>query len=177
MNQINTSFGSGGMTTVLENNTLIEFVQYLQRSHERPMPTKKGVLVLGLQEEGICVLNESTFISADGKLIDPAECNLVWLSRDIVHETSKVRSEDITPKILCLLSLELLKHLYQLCVKMSKHNLIPTLLAGIQSFHYHLIRMVAVTISEAETGKSTPLTAALSHFGCQEIGVLICHLA
>ena len=97
-NQINTSFGSGGMTTALENNTLIEFVQYLQRSHERPMPTKKGVLVLGLQEEGICVLNESTFISADGKLIDPAKCNLVWLSHDIVHETSKVRSKDITPK-------------------------------------------------------------------------------
>lgn len=182
MNQINQSFGSGGMTTAFESNTLIEFVQYLQRSHEGAMPIKKGVLVPGLQEEGICVLNESTFINAEGELIDAAECNLVWLSRDIVHESSKVRSKDITPKILCPLSLEPLEHLYHLCVKMAKHNLIPTLLmiaAGIQSFHYHTIIdaygccPIAVAIGEPETGKSTALTAALSLFGCQEIGVSV----
>ena len=58
------------MTTAFESNTLIEFVQYLQRNHEGKMPIKKGVLVPGLQE-GVCVLNESTFINADGAL-DPA---------------------------------------------------------------------------------------------------------
>ena len=153
--------------------TLSSSLYNIFRSHEGAMPIKKGVLEPGLQDKGICVLNESTFISADEKLIDPAECNLVLLSHDIVHETSRVRSKDITPKILCPLSLESLQHLYQLCQKlMAKHNLR-------QSFHYRTIIdtygccPIAVAIGEAETGKSTALTTALSRFGCQEIGVSV----
>ena len=41
MNQLNLSFGSGGMTSALESNALIEYVQYLQRSHDGPMCSKK----------------------------------------------------------------------------------------------------------------------------------------
>lgn len=86
------------------------------------MPIKKGVLVPGMQEEGVCVINETTFIDANGNLLDPSESNMVWLSRDIVHETSKIRAKYITPQIVCPLSCEPLSHLYELCITMAKHK-------------------------------------------------------
>ena len=128
MNQVNQSFGSGGMTCTLENIALIEYFQYLQRSHEGPIPIKKGILVPGFQDDGTCILNDSTFIDPSGVLLDPECTDFVWLSRDLVHETSKIRSKDITPQIVHPLTAEPLHHLYALCEKMAKHNLIPTLL-------------------------------------------------
>ncbi len=143
MSQLNRSFGSGGMTSALESNTLIEYVQYLQRCHsESNIPIKKGVLIPGFQQNGTCVLNSETFIDANGDLLDPKETDLVWLSRDLVHETSKVTAKDITPLIVHPLSEDPLLELYSLCEKMAKHNLIPTLLviaSGMQCFHYRKI--------------------------------------
>ena len=97
MNQLNLSFGSGGMTSALESNALIEYVQYLQRSHDGPMCIKKGVVVPGFQADGTCVLNTNTIIAPNGGLLDPSETGFVWLNRDLVHESSKVTSKDITP--------------------------------------------------------------------------------
>ena len=44
MSMINHSFGSGGMTSALDTTQIVEFVQYLQRSHEEPLPVKKAIL-------------------------------------------------------------------------------------------------------------------------------------
>ena len=182
MNQVNQSFGSGGMTSALESIALIEYFQYLQRSHEGPIPIKRGVLVPGFQEDGSCILNESTFIDPSGVLLDPESTDFVWLSRDLVHETSKVRSKDITPVIVTPLTAEPLRHLYSLCEIMAKQNLIPTLLmiaGAIQSFHYQMVIdaygccPIPVAVGASETGKSTALVAALSLFGCNDIGVSV----
>ena len=60
---------------------------------------------------------------------------------------------------------------------MSKHKIVPTLLRGIQAFHFEMIVEtygccpVPVAVGESETEKSTALVAALSLFGCNEIGV------
>ena len=128
MNQVNLTFGSEGMTSALESNALIEYVQYLQRSHDGPMCIKKGVIVPGFQAGGICVLNSSTFIASNGDLLKPAETQFVWLSRELMHEGSKVTSKDITPTIVHPLTAEPLREMYSICEKMAKHNLIPTLL-------------------------------------------------
>lgn len=75
------------------------YFQYLRWSHEGPIPIKKGILVPGFQDDGTCILNDSTFIDPSGVLLDPECTDFVWLSRDLVHETSKIRSKDITPQI------------------------------------------------------------------------------
>ena len=143
---------------------------------------KKGV-VSGFQADGTCVLNTNTFIAPNGGLLDPSETGFVWLNRDLVHESSKVISNDIiTPMIAHPLTTEPLWELYSLCDKMAKHNLIPTLLmiaGGIQSFHYHTIINafgccpIPVALGESETGKSTTVTAALALFGCDDIGMSV----
>ena len=117
----------------------------------------------------MCILNGNTFIDPNGVLLDPSNTGYVWLSRDLVHESSKVTTKDITPTIAHPLTAEPLRDLYLLCEKMAKHNLIPTLLmiaGGIQAFHYHTIINVygccpiPVAIGESETGKSTAVIAA-----------------
>lgn len=182
VNQLNASFGSGGMSTALDNNSLIEYFQYLQRSFDGQMPIKKGVVFPGFHDGDICVLSETTFISASGELLDPSTADLVWLNRDIVHENSKIRSSDITPNIVTPLCLEPLHDLFKICRKISKHNFIPTLLmisGGIQCFHFQkIVDMygccpIPVAHGEAETGKSTALKAALSLYPCDEIGLCV----
>lgn len=98
MNQLNVSFGSGGMTSALENNTLVGYFQYVQRRFDGQLPIKKGILGPGFHEK-VFVANESTFISADGQLLDPSETSCVWLNRDAVFEQAKIKSADITPTI------------------------------------------------------------------------------
>lgn len=139
-------------------------------------------MVPGFQRDGICALNENTFISPHGELLDPESRDFVWLNRDIVHDNSKIRASDITPQIVHPLSAEPLHNLYAICEKISKHNLIPTLLmiAGtIQCFHFKTVVdcygccPIPVAIGESETGKSTALQAGLSLFRCDEIGVCV----
>ena len=77
MNQLNLSFGSGGMSSALESNTLIEYIQYLQRSHDGPIAIKKGVTVPGFQNDTVYILNRDTFIDQNGVLLDPSETECV----------------------------------------------------------------------------------------------------
>ena len=76
------------MISSFENNQLVDYFHYLQRSHES-LPIKRGVLLTGMQPNGIWVLNEETFISSKGKLLNKDETDLVWLNKDIVFETDK----------------------------------------------------------------------------------------
>ena len=185
VNQINMSFGSGGMTCALENTHLIEYFQYLQRSFDGDIPIKRGVMGPGFyvnNDKHVFVANKSTFISADGSLIDPEQTDLVWLKRDVVVENSKVRCSDITPIIVTPLSTDPLFKLYTICEIIAKHNFIPTLLiigCSIQCFHFECMIdsygncPIPVASGEAETGKSTALQAGLSLFGCHEIGLYV----
>ena len=176
--QLNMSFGSGGMTSGLDSTQLIEYFQTLQRVCQS-LPIKKAVLYTGMQADGSCVLNEETFVSAEGTLISPEDSGLIWLNKDLIYENDKVKSTDIAPHIIHPLSDEPLKDLVLILKKVAKHNFYPALgvvAAVIMSFHYKIIKErhggcpIAVAMGESETGKSTAIRTALGLFGCHQIG-------
>ncbi len=181
VNQLNVSFGSGGMTSALENNTLVEYFQYVQRSFVGQLPIKRGVLGPGFYNN-VFVANEKTFIAAGGEQLERCDTNLVWLNRDVVYEQTKIRNSDITPKIVHPLDGNVLETLFNLIRATSKHNFIPSLIiigSAIQCFHYEVVVEffghcpIAVACGDAETGKSTALEAGMSLYGCNEIGICV----
>lgn len=121
--QVNQSFGSGGMSSSLENTHLTEYIQYLQRSHDGILPVKRAVVCTGRQTDGTWVLNADTFISPDGESISPTETNLVWLDKDLIFENDKVRSADISPVISHPLSTNPLKELVKTLEKIASSQL------------------------------------------------------
>ena len=179
MSQLNYSFGSGGMTCGLDTSQLIEFFQHLQRSIPEPLPVKRAILYTGIQPDGSCVLNEHTFISPNGELMNPNESPYIWLDKDFIFDSDKIKSVDISPpKIVLPLSITPLSKLIETLKIISKHNVVPALfvVAGAMiAFHYSTIKdmfggcPMVVAIGESETGKSTAIRAALSLFGCNQI--------
>ena len=182
MLQVNNSFGSGGMTSGLEGGQLVDYFQYLQRSLETPLPVKKAILYTGIQPDGSCVINDKTFISPDGILLNAEESDYVWLGKEIFFDSDKIKTIDIAPQIPLPLSTTPLCHLVQSLQIICKHNFIPALVvvAGVMmSFHYSVVKdtyggcPITVAIGDSETGKSTAIKAALSLFGCQRIGLYV----
>ena len=167
------------MTSSLENNQLIDYFQYLQRSSETSLPIKRGVLLTGMQPNGIWVLNEQTFISSEGKLLNQNETALVWLNKDLIFETDKIRSIDITPTIQLPLTERVLVNLVNTVEIISQHNFIPSLvvIGGIiLAFHYETVVElyggcpITVAVGEPETGKSSAIRAGLALGGMDEKG-------
>ena len=97
MGQLNYSFGSGGMTCGLDNTQLIEYFQHLQRSMTEPLPIKRAILFTGMQPDGSYVLNEHTFISSKGELMNAGESPYIWLDKDYIYDSDKIKSVDISP--------------------------------------------------------------------------------
>ena len=181
LNQLNVSFGSGGMTSALENNTLVEYFQYVQRDYDGQLPIKRGVLGPGFHSD-VFVANENTFIAYDGNQLQPSQTSCVWLNRDAVFEQSKIKCADITPTIVHPLNNDVLCDYFRLLTQISKHNLIPTLImvaGAVQCFHFESVVEqfghcpIPVACGEPETGKSNALQAGLSLFGCDEIGMCV----
>ena len=176
MGQINHSFGSGGMTSSLDNTQITEYIQYVQRAHNGPLPIKKAVLLTGRQSDGSWVLNAETFISSNGHFMSPSDSPFVWLDKDLVYEHNKIVTADICPTIVLPLSSQPLCDLFLLMESITKHNFIPTILviAGIAlSFHYEAIVDLyggcpsTVALGESETG--SPLQSVP---GCHFVGVM-----
>ena len=69
-----------------------------------------------MQPDGSRILNELMFISSKGKLMDACESPYnIWLNKDFIYDSDKIKSADITPpKIVLALSttplLELVKN-------------------------------------------------------------------
>ena len=109
----------------------------MQRDYDGQLPIKRGVLGPGFHSE-VFVANENTFIAYDGKQLQPSQTSCVWLNQDAVFEQSKIRCDDITPKIVHPLENAVLCDYFQLLTQISKDNLIPTLImaaGAIQCFH------------------------------------------
>ena len=114
MSQLNYSFGSVGMTYGLDTSQLIEFFQHLQRSIPEPLPIKRAILYTGIQPDGSCALNEHTFISPNGELMNPNESPYIWLDKDFIFDSDKIKSVDISPpKIILPLSITPLSKLIE----------------------------------------------------------------
>ena len=50
-----------------------------------------------MQPDGSCVLNEYTFISSEGELMDPSKSPYIWLDKDFIYDSDKIKSADISP--------------------------------------------------------------------------------
>lgn len=167
------------MTSSLEQNQLVEFYQFLQRSHSGPIPIKKGVTLTGKQPCGTWVLNHETFISSSGLLIEPQDTDLVFINKDVIYESDRILNVDITPLIKLPLSSDPLASLVTTMEVMFKHNFIPSLiiLSGIiTAFHYEAVARLyggcpmMIALGEAETGKSTAIRAGLALAAMDEKG-------
>lgn len=178
ISQINFSFGSGGMTCGFDNNQLVEYFQHLLRSNPDQLPVKQGVLSTGMQPDGSCILNGNTFISSAGVLMDPKDSPYVWVDKECVCDAEKIRTTDISPRIVTPLSVIPLADLIATLEIILKHNFVPGLIVvsgAIMAFHFSTIKEmfggcpITVAIGESETGKSTTIRAALSLFGCHQI--------
>ena len=98
---------------------------------------------------------------------------------DIVFETDKIRSVDITPTIKVPLNEKVLSHLVTTVEIISQHNFIPSLIVIggiILAFHYETVVElyggcpITVAVGEPETGKSTAIRAGLALGGIDEKG-------
>ena len=179
--QLNTSFGNGGMSCALDHHQTVSFIQFLKREVENLL-IKKAVIYPGKQTGGIFVLNDEVHIDKNGVLVDSNESEYVFLQRDIVADYEKFTSEDLTSEIVLPLNtsalVELLANL-RVCLK---HNFIPALLVlsgSILAFHYRQIVQtyggcpLTIASGASTTGKSTSIVAALSLMGLDEKHVFV----
>ena len=138
---------------------------------------KQGVLSTGMQPDGSCILNGTTFISPEGVLINPNDSPYIWVDKKCTCDADKIRTSDVSPKITMPLSNIPLANLIATLGIILKHNFVPGLIVVsgvIMAFHYSTIKEIfggcpiTVAIGESETGKSTTIRAALSLFGCHK---------
>jgi hypothetical protein len=80
MQQINNSFGSGGMSLALNEMQFASFFQHLKNNNlHGTLPIKKAASIIGLQvdsNEPVWVLNKDLQLSLDGEIIPENERNL-----------------------------------------------------------------------------------------------------
>lgn len=173
MLQINSSFGSGGMSLALNEVHFAAFIQYLKS--QQVASKRKAASTIGIQP---CmkewVLGKNLIIDENGVLISAQQPTYIWLDRDMLGDAGyNVPAQDIVPTIKTPLSTTHLKELLQL-MNVLKHNYISGLLVlagGIMSLHYSSITMtfagcpVVVAHGPAETGKTTSIKATLAMLG------------
>ena len=172
MDLVNHSFGSGGMTCGIDQNTLPYFVQTLKRKTLN-LPTK--VAVPKPMKIGNCYfLNENVTVDEYGNLMDFPSSSYVWLKKDLLSDSDKILVTDILPKIQVPFQCNLME-LFLSLEKCLKHNFIPCILViagAAMSFHYKKVVEVfggcsiVVATGAAATGKSTAVKAGLSIMGC-----------
>ncbi len=173
MQQINQSFGSGGMSLSFSNRELTEFIQQLQ--DEERLPTKQAAMHIGQQENSLVwVLGKSIQISAGEGLLQSVAAPYVWLGSEIVDTNSKLSVRDICPIInvpLDSVPLNRLIHLLHICLK---HNFICSLVvlgATVMAFHYtSIVELyggcpIPIACGPSEAGKTTAILAGLSICG------------
>ena len=175
MLQINSSFGSGGMSLAFNEMQFSAFVQFLKHEHQHDMPIRKAACTIGQQpclEEW--VLGKELIIGANGNIIPHERSHYLWLDRALLGEGGNVPAQDVVPAIHTPLSTSVLSRLLSLMRLSMKHNYISALLVlagGVMALHYSTITTlfagcpVVVALGPAETGKTTALKAALSITG------------
>ena len=150
-----------------------EFIQYKKRRCGA-IPTKRAVTNVGLQQhENIWVLGPKVFINgSSGELIDPSECNSIWLG-DLYNGSGIAPSSSSLP-IYLPLGTDNLIPLVDAMSNILKHNFPPALLAmgsAAMLMHYSTIIernmccAIPVLFGKIGTGKSLSLRIALSIFG------------
>jgi hypothetical protein len=173
--QINYSFGSGGMACAFNEKEIFECIPYIRDSGPHPLPQLKAARHLGRQIRPIWVINEDVQIDEDGQLVCPQVSGYVWLSESHIPEV-RVSVCDTLPRIMLPLTSHPLDKVVRL-VQCFKHNALSSLLtiAGcVMAFHSQQVQLtwsgcpVIVSFGPPETGKSTAIVLGLSLIGIDE---------
>jgi hypothetical protein len=171
IDQLNYSFGDGGMSCGFEsNNHVAYFVQSLKRN--TMLKSTVAVTYCGLQPSGIYAMNANCFINAEGQVV--SDCGLAWINREMFLESDRVVSDDIVSTVTLPLSTAPALEFYVSLKRCLNHNFLPGLLVvagAVMSFHYRAVIKkyqgcsVTVASGASGTGKTTSIKAALSLFG------------
>lgn len=171
MSQINSSFGSGGMTIALNELQLSSFIQFLRR--QQPVGICKAASIVGEQVCGnVWVVGPDIHISSDGALMPQEEHEYVWLETGFNGSLAVDLQSRIQLPLINSPS-AMLSKLLMLLRTIMKHNFHSSLLvlAGtLMTLHYRTMQSfegcpVVVALGEAETGKSTSVLTAMSMLG------------
>ena len=182
LQDLNCSFGSGGVNAWFQSKELPEFLHQLNTSHN--LPVKTAARVVGRQPESeTWVLSPELQIDSDGEVISPDEAPYYWIPPDIA-ELSKVKvhipSRDLCPDIKRPLlddpkaTLCRLMTLLSVCLKHNFTQALVVLGATLQTFHFEKVVQlfrgcpICVCVGPPETGKTTAILAALSLCGSTE---------
>ena len=134
MQQINTSFGSGGMFLSFNNKELTEFVQYLKQGGS--LPIKKAATHIGRQKGCLIWVFKDFLVSAEDGILPLQSAPYLFLGQQMLgDDRSKLHMNNLCPEIMLPLDdapLKQLTHLLDVCMK---HNFVPALIAT-RSYSY-----------------------------------------
>lgn len=163
------------MSLAFNEHQFMSFMQYLKQEAGADLPIRTAACTIGLQKCGnIWVLGKDLHIDVMGNEIDDREKKYLWFDRGIIGEIGNVSTADLLPNIQLPLTTNYLPHLVKLLKVALKHNFYSSLLVlagGVMSLHYSSIVTeysgcpIIVATGEAETGKSTAITASLCMLG------------
>ena len=175
MKIINSSYKIGCLHCSFSDQALNEYVQYKKchlSSQQTNIPKKEGVSFVGLQDNGMWVLNQYVHLRCDGSQVPIEKSPYMWIShlfaapniadpRDACHITLPLSSSALQP------TLELVK-------VMMKHNFFPCVLlmaSAAMVVHYRSFISkfkfcpIPIAFGEPGCGKTTALHIALALLG------------
>jgi len=186
MNQINSTFESGGLICSLNDKELSQYISWKKRCFYKSFPdreSKVGVLSLGRQKCGnIWIFNQAVAIQRDGTFATAHK--YVWLKNCLTFGTKELSLDEISCDIRVPRSIpnsnstsvanpnfEELLLILENCLE---HNYLSCLLmmgAGVACFHYQEILKLfrfcpqVMATGPVSTGKSISIQSALCLFG------------
>ena len=141
MRELNNSYKYACLQCSFNDTQLSEYIQYKTRK-TATIPVKYAVSNVGLQDNGIWVLGDNTYISPNGEEVSMEGSQYVWLGN--VFRGAGVADDSNTCCIHHPLTTKPLNHLICSLKAQMKHNFFPCVLtmAGILSVWVFSVRMV-----------------------------------
>lgn len=169
--QLNYSFGEGGLTCSFNDYQLSEYTQQKRRKAGK-LPSGKAVKQVGIQEDGSWVLGPNLYIDQNGEMLDQNTSSSVWISH--LYTGPGIAPQDTRCKINLPLSTQPLNSLILLLKQIMGHNFIPSLMlmgSCAMALHYGTILKnflfcpIPLAFGQSGTGKTTALRAGLTIVG------------
>ncbi|XP_065913247.1 uncharacterized protein [Dysidea avara] len=192
--ELRTTFKSGGLACALSERELTEFHTYLEKSFpfSDQNRVKEGLTCVGKQPASdgntIWVLSPEVHIDSSGVQVPLCESKYAWQpigGPNIELAPGRAANLSLTLKSDITMPLESSVALNQLLESMKgvfKHNFVAgvfSIAAGIMAMHYDTVLelngscLIPFLFGETETGKSTAIQCALSIFGQKEVSHLM----
>ena len=171
MQQLNYSYGEGGLTCGFNDYQLAEYIQQKRRRAGK-LPKGKAVAQVGPQEDGSWVLGPDIYINPDGQAIDPSESSHIWVGH--MYEGPGIAPQHTACSIQLPLTVQPLSVLLEYLRTTMGHNFLPALMvmgSCVMALHYNTILSkflfcpVPLAFGEPGTGKTTALCCGLAITG------------